>query len=32
VTASSDGKTAQSFTHKVPVVINGETYYLLMTP
>ena len=31
-TASSDGKTAQSFTHKVPVVVNGETYYLLMTP
>ena len=32
VTASSDGKTAQSFTHKVPVVINGETFYLLLTP
>ena len=30
-TAASDGKTAQSFTHKIPVVINGETYYLLMT-
>ena len=28
---SSDGKTAASFTHKVPVVINGETYYLLLT-
>ncbi len=22
----------ESFTHKVPVIINGETYYLLMTP
>jgi hypothetical protein len=32
IAATSDGKTAQSFTHKVPVVINGETYYLLMTP
>lgn len=31
VAATSDGKTAQSFTHKVPAVINGETYYLLMT-
>ena len=31
-TTSTDGKTADSFTHKVPVVINGETYYLLMTP
>ena len=31
-TTSSDGKTSESFTHKVPVVVNGETYYLLMTP
>tara|TARA_B100001059_G_scaffold8070_1_gene6747 strand:- start:6267 stop:7505 length:1239 start_codon:yes stop_codon:yes gene_type:complete len=32
VTTSTDGKTAESFTHKVPIVVNGETYYLLMTP
>lgn len=32
VNNSTDGKTAESFTHKVPVVVNGETYYLLMTP
>jgi len=31
-TTSSDGKTSESFTHKVPIVVNGETYYLLMTP
>lgn len=31
-TTSSDGKISESFTHKVPVVVNGETYYLLMTP
>jgi len=31
-TTSTDGKTAESFTHKVPIVVNGETYYLLMTP
>lgn len=31
-TTSTDGKTADSFTHKVPIVINGETYYLLMNP
>jgi hypothetical protein len=24
--------TAETFTHKVPIVVNGETYYLLMTP
>ena len=32
VATPTDGKTAESFTHKVPIVVNGETYYLLMTP
>jgi len=29
---SSSEVDVESFTHKVPVIINGETYYLLMTP